>query len=143
MNVHDDRALKVTPETRRRYEMMRRKLVKMLLFGTYADDERALCGADTSSDELRGVNGYLEDRLYGLPVGTVCEGCKALAVPFAESLIRDLEAGGRVDEAEEYRQLADTLARETGLDRCAARRATCSSMQGPLLRFRPRCLQAA
>ena len=48
-----------------------------------------------------------------LPVGTVCEGCKALAVPYAVNLIRDLEADCRVDDAGEYRQLADTLLRET------------------------------
>ena len=54
--------------------------------------------------------------MYGLSVGTLCEGGKALAIPFAEKLIRDLEAEGLVEsssEAEEYRQLADTLLRET------------------------------
>ena len=52
--------------------------------------------------------------MYGLSVGTLCEGCKAQAVPFAANLTRDLEADGLVDEAEEHRQLADTLLRETG-----------------------------
>ena len=65
----------------------------------------------------RGVGGYLESRLYGLRVGTICEGCKALAIPFAANLTRDLEAEGLVDQADEYRQLADTLLRETGLGR--------------------------
>ena len=52
--------------------------------------------------------------MYGLWVGTICEGCQALAIPFAANLTRDLEAEGLVDEADEYRQLADTLLRETG-----------------------------
>ena len=55
--------------------------------------------------------------MYGLRVGTICEGCKVLAIPFAANLTRDLEADGLVDEADEYRQLADTLLRETGLGR--------------------------
>ena len=59
------------------------------------------------------MDGYLEDRLYGLWVGTICEGCKALTIPLAAILTRDLEAEGLVGEADEYRQLADTLLRET------------------------------
>ena len=57
--------------------------------------------------------------MYGLSVGTLCEGCKAQAVPFAANLTRDLESEGLLDEAEEHRQLADTLLRETGLGRCS------------------------
>ena len=109
MRLRDDKTLKVAPEANVSYEMM-----EMHLFDNSARKENALCGADTSADDLRGVNGYLEDRLYGLSVGAVCEGCKTLAVPFAENLIRELEADGRVDEAEEYSRLADTLLRETG-----------------------------
>ena len=52
--------------------------------------------------------------MYGLWVGTICEGCKALAIPFALNITRDLETEGLVDEADEYRQLADMLLRETG-----------------------------
>ncbi len=59
----------------------------------------------------------MESRLYGLWVGTICEGCKALAIQFAANITRDLEAEGLVDEAGEYCQLADTLLRETGLGR--------------------------
>ena len=55
--------------------------------------------------------------MYGLWVGTICEGCKALAIPFAANLTRDLEAEGLMDEADEYRQLVDRLLRETGLGR--------------------------
>ena len=65
------------------------------------------------------VDYYLERRKDGLEVGTVCEACKALAVPFAMSLTRDLEAEGWLDEADEHRQLADTLLRETGLGPCS------------------------
>ena len=65
------------------------------------------------------MGGYLESQLYGLRVGTICEGRKALAIPFAANLARDLEAEGLVDETDEYRQLADTLLRETGLGPCS------------------------
>ena len=75
---------------------------------------RTLWGADASGDDLRGVKGYLEDRLYDVPVGTVCEGCKARTVSFADNLVRGLEAAGRADEAEEYGRLVGTLLRETG-----------------------------
>ena len=87
----------------------------MHLFDENASREMALCGAASAADDRRGVSDYLEDRLYGHSVGAICEGCKALAVPFAKTLIRDLEAEGQLDEADEYRQLAATLLRETSL----------------------------
>ena len=114
MKNRNDETMKVTLETNRRYEVR-----EMHLFDTDASEEKALCGVDASADDRRGVGGYLESRLYGLWVGTICEGCKALAVPFAVNLTRDLEAEGRLDEAEEYRQLADTLLRETGVGPCS------------------------
>ena len=114
MNNRDDETMKVTLETNSRYEVR-----EMHLFDTDAREEKALCGVDTSADDRKGVDGYLEDRLYGVSVGTVCERCKALAVPFAVNLITDMEAEGLLDEAEEYRQLADTLLRETGLGLCS------------------------
>ena len=40
------------------------------------------------------MGGYLEDRLNEVGVGTVCEGCKRRAAPFAVNLARDLEADG-------------------------------------------------
>ena len=49
----------------------------------------------------------------GHSVGAVCEGCKTLVMPFAGHIIQSMEADGRVDEAEEYRRLADMLLRET------------------------------
>ena len=87
----------------------------MHLFGTYAVEERALGGEDTSANDRISVYYYLQRRKDGLEVGTVCEACKALAVPFAMNRIQDLEAQGLLNEAKEYRKLADTLLRETGL----------------------------
>ena len=110
MKNRNDDITKVALETNRRYEVM-----EMHLFDTDAREEKALCGVDTSADELRGVDGYLDDPLHGFSVGAVCERCKALAVPFAVNLIGDLDAEGLLGEADEYRQLADTLLRETGL----------------------------
>ena len=118
MNVHDDSTMKATPETRRRYEMMRREQIEIHLFGTDAVEERALGGEETSAYDRMSVDYCMERRKDGLEVGTVCERCKALAAPFALSLARDLEAEGWLDKAEEYRMLADTLLRETGLGPC-------------------------
>ena len=87
------------------------------LFDENARSERAFCGADTSAEERRNVSGYLEDRLNGIGLGSVCESCKAFAPPFALRLSRDLEAEGVPDEGEEYRRLAETLLKETGQDR--------------------------
>ena len=95
--------------------MMRREQIEMHLFGAYAVEEKAHCGEETSANDRISVDYYLERRKDGLEVGTVCERCKALAAPFAMSLARDLEAEGWLDEAEEYRRLADTLLRETRL----------------------------
>ena len=96
---------------------MRNEVIEMHLSDTEADEEKALCGEDTSDIELIAGVYYLEDRLHGRPVGTVCEGCKVKAVPLALKISRDLEDEGQVDEAVDYRELADRLARETGLDR--------------------------
>ncbi len=114
MKTLDNETMKVTLETNRRYDM-----IEMHLFDTDAREERALCGIDTSADDRRGVNGYLDDRFYGHSFGTVCEGCKALVSPFVENVIREMEAEGLLDEADKYRQLADTLLRETGLGPCS------------------------
>ncbi len=113
MNDRNDATMKATLETDRRYEVR-----EMHLFDIYAREEKALCGVDTSADELRGVDGYLDDRRNGSSVSTVCERCKAQAASFAVNRSRDLEADSLLDKAEEYRQLADTLLRETGLGPC-------------------------
>ena len=87
------------------------------LFDENADSERVFCGVDTSTEERVSVCYYLKRRKNGLEVGTVCEPCKAFAPPFTLRRCRDLEAEGRTNEAEEYRELADTLLKETGQDR--------------------------
>ena len=94
------------------------KVVELALIDPNADEERALCGGDSSVHDRMSVDYYLHRRKDGLEVGTVCEACKALAIPVAESTARNLEAEGRLDEADEYRVRADTLRRETGLGRC-------------------------
>ena len=98
--------------------MKKPEAMEMHLADAYADEVRAACGEDTSAHDWRDVYGYLEDRLRGCWVGTICERCKPLAVPFAISRARHREAEGRLDEADEYRVLADTLRRETGLEPC-------------------------
>ena len=61
--------------------MMRHEVMEMHLFEIDAAEEKALCGEDTSATDRIGVDYYLERRKDGLEVGTVCERCKALAVP--------------------------------------------------------------
>ncbi len=90
-------------------------MIEMHSFDENASQEVAFCGAASETDRLTGVSSYLEDRLYGKFDYVICEGCKPWAVPFAVRRIRDLEAEGRWDEADEYRLLAATLLQETGL----------------------------
>ena len=93
----------------------------MHLFDPHAAEEKALCREDSSSIERMSVDYYLEERLCGRPVGTVCERCKALAMPFAEVIIedmaQDLEDEGRLGDAEDCRELLKRLVRESGMDR--------------------------
>ena len=112
METTRDRDLQRGPDSEGRFE-----LTEMHLFDADASEKEALCGADTSADCRRSMGGYLEDRLNEIGVGTACEGCKGRAVPFAVNLARDLGAEGLLDEAQEYRELAETLARETGQER--------------------------
>ncbi len=99
----------MSPETNRRYDVM-----EMHPVNRREGDERPPCGAQVSDDERVDVEDYLEGRKDGIDVGTVCEECKTHAVAFAVIEARDLEDEGLLDEAEEYWQLAETLARETG-----------------------------
>ena len=87
------------------------------LFDENADSEKAFCGADGSTEDRVSVGYYMEQRKNGFDVGSVCEPCKVFAPPFALRLSRDLEAEGILDEAREYRCLAETLRKETGQDR--------------------------
>ena len=72
-------ALKVNLEAEGRFHLTGRKVFEIHLFDEDAAEEQALCGTDTSAIRRRCVRGYLEDRLYGNRVGTVCEMCKAPA----------------------------------------------------------------
>ena len=75
MKLRDDKTFKVATEANGSYEMM-----EMHLFDNNARKENALCGADTSGDDLRDVNGYLEG-CAAFRLAAVCKGCKTLAVP--------------------------------------------------------------
>ena len=113
MTINGDLTLTWIGETCRNYGVM-----EMHLFDDNAPVEEALCGVDTVGEESRSVRFYLEDRVRGPSVGNVCQECKALAVPLAgeiiEVAVEEHEAKGRFDVAEDYRELAQTLARETG-----------------------------
>ena len=129
MRVRDDGILGTKPGTRREPGAARNGLMEMHLFDAEAPEEKALGGGDSSSIERRSVDYYLEDRLRGLSVGTVCERCKALAMPLAEGIVegmaQDLEDEGRLGDAEDCRELLNRLARETGLDRGPGRNHPC------------------
>ena len=109
MRNNGDGSLTWAVETNRRYEVKEQHL-----FDENAGSESVFCGADGSTEERVSVGYYMEQRKNGLEVGSVCEPCKGFAPPFALRLSRDLEAEGMPDEGEEYRRLAETLARETG-----------------------------
>ena len=117
MNPSDHERIEKLMEVERRYEAMRYRAMEMHQFNEDADGEKALCGAEASHN-VRSVRYYLEDRVHGPSVGNVCQECKVLAVPLAreiiEAAIEEHEAEGRFDVAEDYRELAQTLARETG-----------------------------
>ena len=109
MNLDWHHGLGINLATERKSEV-----IEMHLSDEEEAEEKALCGADASADYRRSVSGYLEDRLNDADVGTVCEGCKSRSIPFAVNLARDLEAEAPPVEAQEHRELAETLARETG-----------------------------
>ena len=113
MNPSNHEGIEKLPETERRYGIM-----EMHLFDENAREEEALCGVETLGEERRSVKFYLEDRVHGPPVGNVCQECKVLAAPLAweiiEAAVEEHEAEGLFDVAEDYRELAETLARETG-----------------------------
>ena len=143
MEATRDKTFNTRLDTNRRNEVN-----SMHLFDDEAADETPLCRAGVSVHNLIGVDYYLERRKDDLPVGTVCEDCKAEIVRLVEKRCRELKAdagvclvkAGRlrkrdavryrnsVEEAEmeadhllhraeEYRGLADRLARETDPNR--------------------------
>ena len=86
---------------------------EMHQFDENASEEEVFCGFDAAADDRRSVREYLRERKDGIDVDTVWEGRKAQAVQFAVTEARGLEAEGLPVEAEEYWQLAETLAKET------------------------------
>ena len=118
MSPSNNEGIEKLTETERRYEVMRHKAMEMHLVNRNAGREAAFCGADAPDVELMGVDYYLEQRKDGFGVGNVCQRCKVLAMPLAveviEAEIEKHEAEGRFDVAEDYRELAQTLAKETG-----------------------------
>ena len=121
MTTADNKTVKMNQGTGRRLEDVRTEVLEMHLFDADADEEKALCGEDSSPIELMSVGYYLEERLFRRPVGTVCERCKTLAMPLAEVIIEDMaedfEDEGRLGDEEDCRELLNTLAMETGLVR--------------------------
>ena len=97
---------------------MRNEVKEIHLFDAEVAEEKGLCGENSSFIERMSVGYCLEERLCRRPVGTVCERCKARAMPLAEVIIKDmaqnLEDEGRLGDAEDCRLLAVRLARETG-----------------------------
>ncbi len=118
MNPSNHEGIEKLTETERRYEAMRYDVMEMHLFGENASEE-ALCGVETSHN-VRSVRYYLEDRVHGPSVGSVCQECKVLAMPLAEEIIEakvdEHEAEGRFDVAEDYQEIGKALARETSQD---------------------------
>ena len=88
------------------------QVIEMHLFDDQCGQKRkrTLSKSMPQYDCIRSAMCYLEDRLHGARVPGVCEGCKERAIPFAVNVAQDLEADGLMDEAEEYRQLVETLA---------------------------------
>ena len=111
MRNNRDGSLTRAVEANRRYEVKEQHL-----FDENARSERAFCGVYSSTEDRVSVGYYMEQRKTGLEVGNVCEACKAFAPPFTLRLSNDLEDEGVLDEAREYRELAETLAREAGRD---------------------------
>ena len=108
METTSDRVSEKRPDAERS-----RALIEMLLFDADAREEEALRGAGVSDLDLTTVQNYLEDRSNNLSLPTVCNRCKVSATPFAKMRHPTKLEEGMADEAEIYRQLADTLSTET------------------------------
>ena len=85
------------------------------LFDAQGHEEKALCGANVPTNDLTGVDEYLEKRKAVLPVGNVCELRKAPAVRWAESRVLTLEADAgqlwaSADELERKAEEAERVA---------------------------------
>ena len=75
-----------------------------------------LCKPNLKGGDLISVQSYMEDRLNGLSVPTVCNECKDAAARWGCARRSELEAEGLGGEACEYDQLAAQLAKEVGMD---------------------------
>ncbi len=64
----------------------------MHLFDADAREEKALCGADVSAEDLMTVQYCLAQLIRGVPVGNVCRACIRFAACWAEEHCRKLEA---------------------------------------------------
>ncbi len=121
MKLRHCETLKATLENEGRYLLTTQEMFKMHLYDAEAAEDNAFCGEDSSPIDRMSVGYYLEERLYGPQDWTVCDRCKVLAMPLAEVIIEemaeDLEDEGRLGDAEDCRELLNTLARETGPDR--------------------------
>ena len=121
MKIRHCETLKATLETEGRFDMTKDEVFEMHLVDRNNRRERAICGVCAPDNKRMGMAYYLEMRKDGFGVGTVCQSCKALAMPLAavilEDMAQDLEEDGWLGEAEDCRLLVDRLARETSLDR--------------------------
>lgn len=113
MNLDNHRELEAELVTERRS-----RVNDMHLFNENEAEEKPLCGADAPADYRRSVRYYLEDRLHEAGVGNICPDCKALAMPLAEVILgewaENFEGEGRLGDAEDCRELFNTLSKETG-----------------------------
>ena len=92
----------------------------MHLFDENEAEEKAYCGRDTTRNERMGVKEYVHERLNGTRARAVCPDCKAKAMPRVEDVLvdmaEDFEDKGCLADAEDCRNLLETLSKETGQD---------------------------
>ena len=88
-----------------------REVTEMHLSDENACEEEALCGVGTSDDNRKVLPGGPAGRHLGWDQLRGVQGPDAAV---RHGLAQDMEAEGLPDEAEEYRQLSETLSRETG-----------------------------
>lgn len=88
----------------------------MHLMDADAREEAAFRKASASIHDLTSVQDYLERRANDLPLSTICDRCKVVAVTWADDYCQKLEADGMAEEAHEHRHVVDQMARETGVE---------------------------
>ena len=88
MNPLNDTTLEATPGI----NSTRCAVITMHLVSVDAAREEPLCKREVSVHELIDLEECLERRMHDLPVPTVCERCKVLAVSWAANHCRKLEA---------------------------------------------------